>query len=82
MERILIIRKSMITFGCGLVGVLPVIGFLPAIVTLIWWRRILKTSRGQWNPAARYLRAGALLALCGLAGTALAGLLLIAQIYG
>jgi hypothetical protein len=81
MERILIIRKSMIAFGCGLVGVLPVIGLLPAIVTLIYWRRVLKMSRGQWNPAAGYLRAGAFLALCGLAGTTLALLLFIAQIY-
>lgn len=82
MERIAIIRQSMFAFLCGVVGVLPVIGFLPAMVSLICWRRVLNRSRGQWNPAAGYLHAGALLALCGVAGTALAGLLVIAQLYG
>jgi hypothetical protein len=82
MDRINIIRRSMFTFGCGAIGVLPVIGFVPALLALICWGRVIKSSRGQWNPAASYLRAGALLALCGFALTVLAGLVLIQDIYG
>jgi hypothetical protein len=82
MDRITIIQKSMVVFVCGIIGVLPVIGLLPAILAVIGWVRVRKNINAEWNPASLYLRLGALLASIGLVGTVVIGLACIAAYYG
>ena len=80
MPRIIVIRKSLTAFVCGLIGFLPVIGVVPAVIALVWWNQIRIRYRDEWNPASTYLNCGALLALLGLLGSALTVVVTIAII--
>ena len=66
MERITAIEQSLTVFVCGIVGFLPVLGLFPAVHALVCWTRVRRKYGSQWNPAALYLRAGALLAMVGV----------------
>lgn len=82
MDRITAIRTSLRSFGCGLVGVLPVVGFLPALYALFSWYRVRRRFGREWNPAAGYLHWGALFALFGLMLTGLVFAALAIAIWG
>ena len=71
MPRILVIRKSLTAFVCGLIGLLPLVGVAPAVYALLCWNRIRARYRDEWNPASAYADWGARLAMLGLLGTAL-----------
>ena len=64
--RAAVIRASLEVWVCGVFGVLPVLGLVPGILAVVRWLRVRAAHRDQWNPAAGYLAAGALLALAGL----------------
>jgi hypothetical protein len=65
-NRIAIIKTSLRLFVCGIVGLLPVIGFLPALYVVFSYFRLRSRFRDEWNPAANYLSWGLGLALFGL----------------
>jgi hypothetical protein len=71
MARILVIRKSLIAFVCGLIGFLPIIGILPGLYALICWGSIRIRYPNEWNPADAYLSWGARLAVLGFLGSVL-----------
>jgi len=71
MARIIVIRKSLAAFVCGLFGFLPFVGLVPGLYALFCWAHIRARYPGEWNPAAAYLSWGARLSLLGLLGTAL-----------
>ena len=71
MPRILVIRKSLTAFVCGLIGFLPVIGLVPGIYALVCWARIRIRYPNEWNPADAYLNWGARLSVLGMLGSAL-----------
>ena len=71
MPRIIVIRKSLTAFVCGLVGFLPFLGLVPGLYALYCWAHIRARYPDEWNPAAAYLSWGARLSLLGLLGTAL-----------
>ena len=71
MDRITAIRKSLAAFVCGIIGVVPLIGFVPAVWALVSWRQVRTRYRDEWNPASAYLSWGARLGLLGLIGSAL-----------
>ena len=71
MPRILVIRKSLRAFVCGMVGFLPIVGVVPGLYALFCWARIRSRYPDEWNPASAYLSWGARLALIGLLSTAL-----------
>jgi len=64
--RIAVINQSLTAFRCGLIGFVPFIGLIPAILALICWLRVYFRYRHEWNPASAYLAAGARLGLLGL----------------
>ena len=66
MPCIIVIRKSMTAFACGLIGVLPIIGVLPGLYALFCWNRIRTRYPDEWNPASAYLSWGVRLAVIGL----------------
>lgn len=66
MDQITAIEKSLSVFVWGIIGVLPVVGLLPAVHALVSARRVRSRYGRQWNPALAYLRAGAVLALLGV----------------
>ena len=70
MPRIIVIQLSLKAFICGVIGVLPIIGLVPALYALSCWARIRLRYRDEWNPASNYLRCGSILAVLGLGITA------------
>jgi hypothetical protein len=70
-DQVTLIRKSLTIFVCGLIGALPILGVVPAVYALISALQIHFSSRQTWNPASRYLRVGAALALTGIGISAL-----------
>ena len=66
MDRITVIRKSLTAFVCGIFGLVPFLGFVPATFALLTRSHVRARYRGEWNPAATYLNLGAGLALLGL----------------
>jgi hypothetical protein len=71
MARIIVIRKSLTAFVCGLFGFLPIIGLLPGFYALLCWNHIRSRYPNEWNPASAYLSWGTALALFGLLFSAL-----------
>lgn len=65
-ERIQAIRKSMWGFVCGLLGLIPLLGLLPAVYAISSWFILAARTRDCRNPAHLYLVAGAILGLLGL----------------
>lgn len=82
MARIIVIRKSLTVFVCGLFGFLPFIGLLPGLYALFCWAHIRRRYPNEWNPAEAYLSWGARLALLGLLGTALVTAVAIVTFFG
>ena len=48
------IERSLRCYVLGLLGLIPVLGLIPAILALREHRRVKKGSANQWNPARRY----------------------------
>jgi len=69
-DRVMLIDKSLKVFVCGLFAVLPVIGLIPAVCAVTGAVRLGGRFRGEWNPAAVYVRWGVTLALLSLGITA------------
>ena len=64
--KVEMIESSLRCFRLGLLGLLPVIGIPMAIRSLLLHRRVKRSQTGDWNPAHRYLRWGAICARMGL----------------
>jgi hypothetical protein len=71
MARILVIRKSLTAFVCGLIGFLPIIGIVPGLYALSCWGSIRFRYPDEWNPASAYLSWGVRLAVLGFLSTTL-----------
>jgi hypothetical protein len=65
-DRITAIRKSLAVFVFGLIGLLPVVGVVPAGYAVWFSIQVGSKYRNQWNPASAYIRCGAVLGLLGL----------------
>jgi len=71
MDRITAIRRSLAAFVCGILGLLPVLGLIPAVWALGLSSAVRSQYRDEWNPAVMYLRAGVILAILGILNTVL-----------
>lgn len=67
-ERIHVIEKSLRIFVCGIAGLIPLIGLIPAVYAIFSGARLYSRWRNDWNPAAAYLNRGMWV---GLASTGL-----------
>lgn len=65
-DRIQTIERSLNCFFCGVVSVLPVIGFPFAVFALRDCFFVLRNRKGEWNPAERYLQIGSLTAMTSI----------------
>ncbi len=66
------IRKSLTAFACGIVGLVPFVGVVPAVCALFLSARVRRRYR-DWNPASVYLRWASVLGVLGIVVTLLAG---------
>ena len=74
-DRIVLIRKSQTIFVCGLMGLVPIVGFIPAILAIGHAVRLNARLRREWNRASEYVRAGVATAVLGAGISVLAGLI-------
>lgn len=65
-DRIQAIRKSISGFVCGLLGLIPLLGLLPAVYAISCWFIVGDRKSNRWNPAHSYLLAGAVLGSLGI----------------
>jgi hypothetical protein len=79
MPRIVVIRKSVRAFICGIIGFLPIMGVVPGLYAIFCWADIAIRYPNEWNPASAYLSWGARLATLGLLNSALLVSVLILQ---
>jgi len=76
MDRITAIRQSLTGFVCGIISLIPVLGFLPGLYAIICWSRVRRRYANQWNPASGYLEGGAIMGLLGALSSAVVILLI------
>ena len=57
-ERIQFVKESMRCFVLGLCGFLPLVGIVPSILAIVFYRRARLAVGTNWNPARTYLRWG------------------------
>ena len=66
-ERADAIRASMSCFIRGVLGlVIPLLGLVAAVSALVSCVTVSRRYRGQWNPAASYLKAGGIFGILGI----------------
>jgi hypothetical protein len=65
-DKIRVINRSLRCFVLGGLGVIPFLGFGPAVIALVIDRKVQAEARLEWNPAKRYLVLGRVLAWVGL----------------
>jgi hypothetical protein len=53
--KIKLLEGSLQCFVCGLIGLLPVIGFPLSVLALMSYRRVCVEQRGLWNAGQTYL---------------------------
>ena len=81
--RIEVIERSLRCFVCGLIGLIPVLGFPLAVLTVIHFRKARLAAATEWNPANGYLHWGLVLAAVGCGATLiLFGLFIVALVAG
>ena len=71
MDRVILIRRSLLAFACGAVGLVPLLGLVPAVYAISFWWRVRKQARNEWNPAGSYLNWAAVLGFLGVLNTGL-----------
>lgn len=79
-DKVQIIERSLRCFSFGLMGFLPGIGLPFAVIALGNCLFVLRRSRGEWNPAERYLQIGGLAAMVGLLLTLLLAAVVMIEI--
>ena len=67
MDRARVIDQSLQCFVVAWFSLVPLLGVAPAVMALRLHRRVLAETGANWNPAARYARAGFALAWLGFA---------------
>lgn len=80
MDKVRIIEGSLTCYTLGWVSLIPVLGLPAAFISLVEARSLATLSKGQWNPAQKYLIAGKVLSWLGLLINGLPILLLIAYL--
>lgn len=78
MDKVRIIEGSLTCYTMGWISLIPVLGIPAAFIGIVEARSLALLSKGQWNPAQKYLTAGKVLSWLGLLINGLPILVLIA----
>jgi hypothetical protein len=85
MDKVHTIEDSVRCFWHSLFGLIPILGLPFAVHCVFTARRLRKSARGHWNPAARYSNWGAVFGWIGIGLTVLAcvatALIVVHQYY-
>ena len=75
--KIRMIQRSIRCFGCGLAGLIPLVGLPFAVLAMVYYAQAGLLQRRLWNPARPYQRCGLILSALGILGS----LAIAAMIY-
>ena len=67
MNKARVIERSLNVFTLGWFSLIPLLGVVPALLAIYWYRKSSDEAGMEWNPAGRYALCGCVLALAGLA---------------
>jgi hypothetical protein len=65
MDRLRIIERTLWCYRAGWMSLIPILGLVPAVVSLHLFWRVRADLDGEWNPAGAYLGWGLVLGLSG-----------------
>jgi len=66
MNKVRVIEWSLRCYRLSWLALVPLLGFVPALIALGLFRKIGKEAGEQWNPARLYALAGLFIAIIGL----------------
>ena len=66
MNKVRVIERSIRCQAFGWVGVVPVLGVIPAVIAIVLYHRTARESGDDWNPAGPQARLGLVLSWIGL----------------
>ena len=86
MNKVRVIERSIRCQALGWVGVLPVLGVIPAVIAIVLYHRTARESGDNWNPAGQCARLGLVLSWIGLGLSAVvvavSGAVLLSHLQG
>jgi NADH:ubiquinone oxidoreductase subunit 5 (subunit L)/multisubunit Na+/H+ antiporter MnhA subunit len=71
MDRVALIKTSLLGFTCGLLGLIPFLGFPLGVAAVVQFIRVRRRKNLEWNPANDFLDWGVRFALIGVVLTLL-----------
>ncbi len=66
MDRVRVIERSLRCCTAGWLGLIPLLGLVPATVAVISYHQVRAEAGGNWNPAQAHLKCGYVLGWIGL----------------
>jgi hypothetical protein len=66
MDKVRVIERSLRCFVMGCLGMIPLLGIIPAVVAIGLYHNVRQEAELFWNPARGYLLCGYALAWAGI----------------
>ena len=66
MDQVRVIERSLRCFTAGWLGLIPLLGLVPATVAVMLFHQVRAEAGGHWNPAHAHLKWGYVLGWIGL----------------
>ena len=66
MDQVRVIERSLRCCTAGWLGLIPLLGLVPATVAVILFHQVRAETGGNWNPAHAHLKCGYVLGWIGL----------------
>jgi hypothetical protein len=86
MNKVRVIERSIRCQALGWVGVLPVLGVIPAVIAIVLYHKASSEAGDHWNPSEQCARSGFVLSWIGLGLSAIlvavGGAVLISHLRG
>ena len=66
MDKVLVINQSLRCYRWSWFSLIPLLGIIPALIAIGFFRKAGAETGDGWNPARRYAVCGLLIAIIGL----------------
>jgi len=73
MDKVRVIKHSLYCYRLSWFALIPLLGVVPAIICLTWFRRVGNEAGEHWNPGRTFALMGRLIATAGLLGSLIVG---------
>ena len=66
MDKIRVIKGSLLCFNLGWFGLVPLLGIVPAVLAIQYYGKVSREVQAGWNPARKFAVTGVVVAYVGL----------------